>query len=97
VHDLELHVCRQTHRKPIQVDLVNVAPLRLEINLVALTLREPHDLVFERWAVARPDTLNLPVEQWRLVDVCQDDVAHAIVGVRQIARCLRDRNRLGEK
>ena len=77
VHELLLNLRRETHRKPVHVDLVDVEPFGLEEDLVALAMREPHDLVFERRAVARTDPGDLAVEERRLVDVRAHEVVHA--------------------
>ena len=45
--ELFLNSSRQTHRVAVDVDLVDVETLRLEKNLVTLTVREAHHLVFE--------------------------------------------------
>src|SRR5207253_2354787 len=42
-------------------------------------------LVFKRGAVARSDSLNLPVVKRALADMCPDKVADAIVGMHQPA------------
>ena len=68
-NDVVLDVARQRHRKAVDVDLVDVEPFRLEIDLVPLAIREPHDLVFERRTVARTDAVNLAVEERTLIDV----------------------------
>jgi len=62
VDEIDLHLARQRHRKPVDVDFVDVDSLRLEINLVPLAIWKSHDLVFERRAVTRPDSLDLAVE-----------------------------------
>src|SRR6202022_2707608 len=97
MNNLELHLARQTHRKAVHVDLVNVAALGLEINLMALAPGEADDLVFERRAVARANTSNLSVEKRRLVDVLGHKLPHALVGVNEIARHLHHVDRFGEK
>src|SRR5687768_14151254 len=77
-NDGELHVAWQRHRKAVDVDLVDVDPFRLEVDLVTLAIREPHDLVFERRTVPRSDAMNLTVEERTLIDV----TAHEIVNPR---------------
>src|SRR5690606_6322482 len=67
--DALLDVARQAHRAAVDVDLIDVDAFWLEEDLVALLVGEAHDLVFERGAVARPDSRNLPVVERRAVDV----------------------------
>ena len=43
----------EAHGKSVDVDFVDVEPLRLEKDLVALSMRKAHDLVFQRRAVPR--------------------------------------------
>ena len=50
-----------------------------------LPIREPHDLVLERRAIARTDALNLPVEQRAAGNVAANQIADALVGVHQPA------------
>ena len=89
MNEIGLHVARQAHREAVDVDLARVEALRLEKDLMTLLVGESDDLVFERRAVARTDSANLPVEERRLTDVRADEIAHAIVGVQQIAVDLR--------
>src|SRR4029434_2970426 len=67
-----------------------------------LPVRKAHDLVLERRAIARPDPLNLPIEQRTSVDVAAYEFANALIGVNQPAanlipkrrrRVERERNR----
>src|SRR5439155_10150024 len=59
VHEIALHVARQRHRKPVDVNLARLDTLRLQKDLMALLLGEPHNLVLERRAIARADAANL--------------------------------------
>jgi hypothetical protein len=63
VNKIVLNIPRERHREAVQVNLVDVYSFRLEVDLMTLAVREPHDLVFERWAVARSHALNLAVVQ----------------------------------
>ncbi len=85
VHEIRLQFARQRHRKTVHINLPRVDAFGLEENLVPLLVREAHDLVLERRAVARTDAANLPVEEGRAIDVRPNEIAHAIVGVQQIA------------
>src|SRR5258708_15249587 len=62
-----------------------------------LLVGESDDLVFERRTVARTDAADLPVEQRRAIDVRAHDVAHAVVGVNQMAVDLRTIDRRRQK
>ena len=87
--EVELHVERQRGRDPVRIDLVRVEALGLEIDLVAVALREAHDLVLDRRAVARADALDDARVHRRAVEAAADDVVGARVGVRDPARPLR--------
>src|SRR5450759_1340968 len=50
---------------------------------------EANDLVFERRAVSRTDAANLTVEERRAIDIRSHEIAHAIVGVEEVAINLR--------
>src|SRR4030095_7538539 len=77
-NQLLLHFSRQRHREAVHIDLVTLHGLRLEINLVALPIRESHDLVFERWAVTGTDAAYLAVVERALIDVLPNEISHAI-------------------
>ncbi len=64
-----LEIRRQAHGEAVHVDLVDVESFGFEKDLMPLAMREPHDLVFERRAVARTDPRYLSVEQRRSSDV----------------------------
>ena len=55
VNQIGLHLARQTHREPVDINLARVDAFGLEKDLVPLLVGEPDDLVFERRAVARTD------------------------------------------
>src|SRR5829696_5605600 len=97
MNNLELHVGRQAHRQAVDIDFVDVQSFGLQVYLVAFALREPDDLVLERGTVARPDAANLSIEQWRFVKIRQNDLAHAVVGMNEIARRLPRLDRLRQK
>ena len=85
MHQLLLHRRGQTHRVAVDVDLVDVEPFGLEKQLVPLAVREPHDLVLERRAVARADAADLAVEERRLADVRAHELVDALGRVQQVA------------
>src|SRR5581483_7344068 len=97
MHQIRLHVARQRHRKAIHVNLARVDPFRLEEDLMAFLVGEANDLVLERRAIARTDPADLTVEQRRSIDIRANEIAHAIVGVNEIAVDLRTIDRVGEK
>src|SRR5689334_19699593 len=80
-----LHLSRQRHRESIHVDLVDVETFRFQVQLMSLTLWEPHDLVFERGAVPRTDAIDLTVVERALRDVVSNEIAHTIIRVEQPA------------
>ena len=80
-----LHVTREAHRKPVDVDLVDVQPLGLEIDLMPLPIWEPHDFVLERRTVTRPDSMNLPVVERAAPDVLSHQLPYAIRRIEQPA------------
>jgi hypothetical protein len=82
-----LYLSRQRHRESIHINLVDVEAFGFQVQLMSLTLREPHDLVFERRAVPRADAVNLPVVKRTPVDVLANEIAHTIVRVQQPAAC----------
>src|SRR3954468_18563320 len=95
MHQLLLHVGRKTHGESVDVNLVDVQSFRLEKNLMALPMRKPHDLVFERGTVARSNASNLTVEQRGLADVAAHEIVHGIGGVQHMTLDLRAIDELG--
>ena len=55
-----LHVLRQAGADAVAVVLERVQPFGFEEDLVRVLVGEPHDLVLDRRAVARPATADLP-------------------------------------
>jgi hypothetical protein len=93
--DRLLHIGRQAGRKAIHVDLGIVAPLRLEKQQVPLLVREAHDLVLDRRAIARPPPLDDAAEQRRPLEVRADDGVRRLVGPHLVALDLARRERRG--
>ena len=89
VHEIRLHISRQAHRKPVHINLARADSFRLQENLMALLVGETNDLVFERRAIPRTDAPNLAVEQRRARDVRANEIANAIVGMKEMAIDLR--------
>ena len=87
-HDLQLHVEGKRGRDPVRVDLVRRQAFRLEEDVVAVLAGKAVDLVFDRRAVARPDTLDDAGVHRRAIEIVADDVVRARIGVRHPARQL---------
>jgi hypothetical protein len=85
VNECLLQLGGQTHGEAVDVDFLDVQALRFEKQLVPLTVRKAHHLVFERGAIARPDTSDLTVEQRRFADVIPDESMDTIGRVKQMA------------
>ena len=79
-HHGSLHVDGHGSRHAVHVDLVGVETLGLQEKLVVRLVRELHDLVFNRRAVARADTLNLPGIERRAVNVLANHAVRFVVG-----------------
>ena len=75
--ELELDLTRQRHRESVDVDFVDVESLRFEIDLVPFPIRKPHDLVLERRAIPRSDSLDLPVEERAPTNVAANEIANS--------------------
>ncbi len=58
---------------------------------------EPHDLVFDRWTIARPTRLNLPGVHRRAMQIGADQFVDCFVCIGDPARNLRRRERIGEE
>ena len=89
VDDFALHVARQAHREAVDVGLVDIDAFGLQKDLVPLALGKPHDLVFERRAVAWANPADLAVEQRRPADVRSHDGVHALGRIQHVAGHLR--------
>src|SRR5690348_16221646 len=74
--ELCLDLRREAHREAVEIDLVDREALGLEKELVTFAIREPHDLVLERWTVARSDSGYLPVVERRLIDIAPDEIVN---------------------
>src|SRR5205814_2940108 len=59
MNQIGLHLARQAGRKAVDVNLAGVETFRFEKNLMTFLVGEPHDLVFERRAIAPADSANL--------------------------------------
>ena len=83
MHQTLLELRRKTHRETVDVDFLDVEALGLQKQLMSLAMRKPHHLVFERRAVARPDSGDLAVEQRRLVNVSPYELVDFVRRVQQ--------------
>ena len=78
----QLDVCRQRGRDAIRINEIRVEPLRLEEDLVPLSVPEPMDLVFNRGAIAWPGRPDRSREERRSVEICADEVVRLLVRTR---------------
>ena len=97
MNKVTLDVARQRHRKAVHVDFADIEALGFKEDLMPFLVGKPDDFVFQRRTVPRPDPANLAVEQRRAIDVGPDQIAHAIVGVENVALDLRPLNRCAQK
>src|SRR5205807_2574170 len=66
------HLLRQTCRDAIGIDSGVIQTLRLKEYVVAFTPGKSHDLVFDRWTVARTDARDLATINGRTMQICPD-------------------------
>ena len=71
---LQLDRLRQAGGEALHIDLWGVAPLRLKEDLVAVLVREAHDLVFDRGAVARAFAVDHTAVDGREVQVVANEL-----------------------
>ena len=86
MHQFQLHIERQTGRHPVGIILVGGQAFGLEKNLVRALAGEAMDLVFDRWAVARPDSFNLAGIHRRAIQPSANDVVRTFIGMGDPAR-----------
>ena len=84
-----LHLFRQRCGDAVGINRVVVESLRLEENLMAVTLAEPHDLVFDRRAIARTATGDLAGIHRRAMHIGADDFMRGVGGAGDAALDLR--------
>ena len=84
VHGI-LHGFRQGGTHPLQVHLLGVLAAGLHKHRVAFLALKAHHLIFNRRAVPRADTLNVPAVQRRAAQIVQDDLVGLRVGVSDVA------------
>ena len=88
----QLDVERQACRNAVRINLVRRQPFWFEENVVTVLRRETVDLVFDRWAIARPNPLDDAGVHRRTVQSTADDLVRTFVGAghptRQLVRML---------
>ena len=92
-----LHIPRQARRDPVDIHLLRPPPLRLEEQLMGFAVGEPHHLVFNARAVARPARLDLAAVHRRPVEIGTDQGVDGGIRPRDPAVDLVDREGVGEE
>ena len=67
---LDLYLIRQRRREPVDIELVSVAPLGFEKELVLLLAGEGAQLILDAGTITGTDTVYRAVEQRRTVETC---------------------------
>src|SRR6185503_60182 len=83
--DLELDLFGQARGEAVDVEVVDVAPLRLDEDLMRGLVREANDLVLDRRAVARPDAPNASTIEWRVLQIVAHGTVRGVGRSRQMA------------
>src|ERR1700728_494847 len=78
-HQFVLHIEGQAGGDAVGVHLVSVQTLGLDEDLMRALVREAHDLVFHRRAVARTYAFNHAGEQGRAIGGLADDVVCPLI------------------
>ena len=81
----DLHIERQAGRNAVRVKLHGIEAFGFDEHLVRVLVGKPHDLVFDRGAVARPYALYHARIHRRTVERGADDLVGALVGVGDVA------------
>ena len=79
-----LHRFGKRRRKSVQIHFVRLQAFRLDKKLVALTVGEPHYLIFDGRAIARPDPVDFSAVQRRKPDVFADNAVRFGIRVGKI-------------
>ncbi len=69
-----LDLLRQAGRYAVRVNSVVIKAFGFEKNLVPAAIREPHDLIFYRWTVARTAGFNLAAINRRAIEIGPDEI-----------------------
>ena len=86
VNHLKLDVFRQAGGRAVDVELVGLATLGFEKDLMPFFLGEFDDFVFDRGAIARTDTLDLAGVHRRAMQISADNLARLVGRVGDVAR-----------
>src|SRR5262249_33546510 len=81
MEELNLDFVRQTGRDSVYIVLARVPSFRFEKQLVRSFVREFDDLILNRWAISRSNTLNSACVEWRPVQISPDNVVGLLSGV----------------
>ncbi len=81
-HDRLLHIRGQAARDPVAIHPVRAQALGLEKHAVRVAVGEPHDLILDARAIARPPAFDLPAEHRRPVQVRPDRRVPGLARVR---------------
>ena len=81
----QLHLPRQGTWESVYIELLCALPFRFEEKLVALFVSERHDLCLDAGTIARADTTDLAVVEWRWIEVITECGMHFRIGVYDIA------------
>ena len=84
-HQGQLHVEGQTGGDAVRIDLVRRQSLRFDEDLVRILVGKAHDLVFNRWAVARAHALDDTAVHRRTIQPGTDDIVGVCVSVGNVA------------
>ena len=81
----ELHILRHGGGKPLHIPLDGIQPLRLQKELVAVFIREAHNLIFDGRAVPCARTVDCAGVHRSAMDVFADDAVGFLVGIGEVA------------
>ena len=94
---LVLDIAGEAGRDAVAIELVSVAALGLQENLVRGLVGEPHHFVLDTRAIARPGRLNLPAVHRGSMQVRTNQLMHPVIRLGQPARHLRFSDGCGEE
>ena len=90
----QLHIFRQAGVHALYIDFARAPALRLQKDLMSLFIGKTHDLIFDRWAIARTNAFDDTCIERRTVQVLADDPVHRRVRLGHPAEDLRIGNHL---
>ena len=85
----QLHIFWQARIHPLHIHLARAPPLRLQENLVRALIGKTHDLIFNRGAIARPNSLDNARVKRRAMEVIANDLVSLLRRAHQVTRQLR--------